>query len=135
MLGVPLVDFGRKVVVTPLGRRLRIAGTAEFAGFDTTLNPKRGAAILQHALELVPELAARVEHAQVQHWAGLRPMTPDGPPVLGETPYRGLYINAGHGPLGFTLAAGSGRAVADLVAGRAPELTLEGLDQRRFVNK
>ncbi len=134
-LGVPLVDFGRKVVLTPLGERLRIAGTAEFAGFDTAINPRRGTAILKHALDLVPELAAQVEHSQVQHWAGLRPMTPDGPPVLGATPYRGLYLNAGHGPLGFTLAAGSGRAVADLVAGAEPEIALEGLGYGRFVNK
>ena len=133
-LGIPLVDFSRKIVVTPLGDRLRIAGTAEFAGFDTSLNPRRGASILNHALDLIPELADQVEHAQVQHWAGLRPMTPDGPPVLGATPYRGLYINAGHGPLGFTHAAGSGRAVADLVAGRSPELVLDGLEYRRFVN-
>ena len=135
MLGVPLVDFGRKVVLTPLGSRLRIAGTAEFAGFDTIPNPRRGTAILRHALDLVPELAAQVEHTQVQHWAGLRPMTPDGPPVLGETPYRGLYLNAGHGPLGFTLAVGSGRVVADLIAGNVPEIPLAGLGYGRFVNK
>ena len=133
-LSIPLVDFSRKVVVTPLGTRLRIAGTAEFAGFDTSLNPVRGAGILRHALELLPELAKQVDPAQAQHWAGLRPMTPDGPPVLGATPYRNLLINAGHGPLGFTLAAGSARAVADLAAGRTPEISLEGLEYRRFVN-
>jgi D-amino-acid dehydrogenase len=131
-LGVPLVDFERKVVITPLGDRLRVAGTAEFAGFDTRLNLKRSAHVLQHALELLPEVAGQARGQEAQHWTGLRPMTSDGPPLLGATPYPNLFLNAGHGPLGWTLCAGSSRAVADLVAGRRPELDLTAYSLARF---
>ncbi|HEV2213379.1 MAG TPA: FAD-dependent oxidoreductase, partial [Gammaproteobacteria bacterium] len=131
-LSLPLVDFNKKFVITPLGTRLRIAGTAEFTGFDTRPNPSRSAAMVQQALALVPELAEQVDRQRIEHWTGLRPMTCDGPPVLGETPYRNLYINAGHGPLGWTLAAGSSRLVADRMAGRAAEIPLTGLDYGRF---
>lgn len=132
ILSVPLVDFEQKVVLTPLGGRLRIAGTAEFTGFDTRPNPRRGANILRNALTLVPEIAAEAEEMQAEHWAGLRPMTADGPPILGATPYANLFLNTGHGPLGWTLGAGSGRVVADLVTGRSPEIDLTGLDYARY---
>ena len=128
-LRLPLVDFEHKMVLTPLGRRLRIAGTAEFNGVDTTLNPRRGASILRRALALVPEFATETA---AEHWAGLRPMTADGPPILGATPYANLYLNTGHGPLGWTLAAGSARLVADLIIGRKPEIELTGLDYARY---
>lgn len=131
-LSIPLVDFERKVVITPLGQRLRIAGTAEFTGFDLSLNPRRGAHILRHALELLPEIAAQVEHAKVHHWAGLRPMTADGPPVVGATAIPNLFVNTGHGPLGWTLGAGSARALADLMAGRTPALDLAPYSAARF---
>lgn len=127
-LGVPLVDFERKIVVTPLGARLRIAGTAEFSGFDLTPNPRRIAGILSHARELLPALA---DAGEPEPWAGLRPMTADGSPILGPTPYSNLHLNTGHGPLGWTLAAGSARVVADLVAGQKPEIGLDGLDYGR----
>ncbi len=133
-LGVPLVDFERKTVLTPLGGRLRIAGTAEFTGFDVTLNPKRGANVLRTAMALVPGLAAEAAQAPVEHWAGLRPMTADGPPILGATPVTNLFLNTGHGPLGWTLGAGSARSVADLVVGREPGISLEGLDYARYRN-
>ncbi|HET7307579.1 MAG TPA: D-amino acid dehydrogenase [Gammaproteobacteria bacterium] len=129
---IPLVDFGRKLVLTPLGDRLRIAGTAEFAGYDTSLNPVRGGGILQQALDILPEFAPRVDRDKVKHWAGLRPLTPDGPPILGPTPCANLFVNAGHGPLGWTFAAGSSRIVADLVAGREPGIDLDGLRYERF---
>lgn len=132
-LSVPLVDFERKVVITPLGQRLRIAGTAEFAGFDLGLNPRRGAHILRYALELLPEIAAQVEHTKVNYWAGLRPMTADGPPVVGATAIPNLFVNTGHGPLGWTLGAGSALALADLMAGRTPALDLAPYGAARFV--
>jgi len=131
-LGVPLVDFERKTVLTPLGGRLRIAGTAEFNGFDTELNPRRGANVLRNAMTLVPELAAEAAQAPVEHWAGLRPMTADGPPILGPTPVTNLFLNTGHGPLGWTLGAGSARVVADLVAGLKPDIELKDLDYARY---
>ena len=131
-LSVPLVDFEQKVVLTPLGGRLRIAGTAEFNGFDTNVNPRRGAGILKNALALVPDMAAEAEEMQAVHWAGLRPMTSDGPPILGATPISNLFLNTGHGPLGWTLGAGSARVVADLVTGRTPEIGLAGLEYARY---
>ncbi len=131
-LSIPLVDFEQKIVVTPLGRRLRVAGTAEFNGFDARANPGRSAAILKHTLRLLPQLAGRVKPEEVLHWNGFRPMTADGPPILGASPYPNLFLNTGHGPLGFTLAAGSSRAVADLIAGREPELPLEAYSVARF---
>ena len=131
-LSVPLVDFEQKIVITPLEKRLRVAGTAEFAGFDTRENPSRSASILKHTLRLLPQLAGRVKPADVLHWNGLRPMTADGPPILGATRYPNLFLNTGHGPLGFTLAAGSSRAVADLAAGREPEIPLAAYSLARF---
>lgn len=131
-LGLPLVDFERKTVLTPLGRRLRIAGTAEFNGFDATPNPKRGNSVLRHALALVPDLAAEAEEAEAEHWTGLRPMTSDGSPILGATPYANLFLNTGHGPLGWTMGAGSARIVADVVTGQRPGIDLTGLEYSRY---
>jgi D-amino-acid dehydrogenase len=131
-LGLPLVDFEHKIVVTPLGDQLRVAGTAEFAGFSSEVNPRRGANIVNQAMRLLPQLAGRVKPEQMQHWSGLRPVTADGPPLVSRTRYRNLFVNAGHGPLGWTLATGSSRALADLAAGREPELPLEPYSITRF---
>lgn len=131
-LGLPLVDFEQKIVVTPLGEKLRVAGTAEFAGFNAEANPRRGANIVNQVMRLLPQLAGRVKPEDIQHWNGLRPMTADGPPLVSRTRYRNLFVNAGHGPLGWTLAAGSSRALADLVAGREPELPLQAYSVERF---
>jgi D-amino-acid dehydrogenase len=130
---IPIVDFERKIVVTPLGERLRIGGTAEFTGYDTTLNPARSDNVLRQALEIFPTCAPHVDARQVRRWAGLRPMTPDGPPIIGATPCKNLFVNTGHGPLGWTFAAGSSRLTADIVAGRRPEFALDGLGYKRFV--
>ena len=70
--------------------------------------------------------------SRMEGWTGLRPMTPDGTPVLGPTPYPNLFLNTGHGTLGWTMACGSGRAVADLVLGRVPEISLNGLTMDRY---
>lgn len=131
-LGLPLVDFEQKIVMTPLGDKLRVAGTAEFAGFSAAANPRRSANIVNQAVRLLPQLAGRVKPEDIQHWNGLRPMTADGPPLVSRTRYRNLFVNTGHGPLGWTLAAGSSRALADLVAGREPELPLESYSVQRF---
>ena len=132
-LRIPLVDFEQKIVITPLGERLRIAGTAEFNSYDTAPNPTRSAASLRQALRLLPKLAedAAGEGAET-HWNGLRPMTCDGPPILGATPYANLYLNTGHGPLGWTLCAGSARLVADIVAGKQPAVNPEDYSFYRF---
>lgn len=116
---VSLTDEAGKLVFSRLGERLRAAGTAELAGYDRSVNPVRCGAILQRLQALFPALAG----AQgVQHWAGLRPATPDNVPRIGRSAVRNLYLNTGHGTLGWTLACGSGRALADLVSGRRPEV-------------
>ena len=126
---VSLIDDEFKMVYSRLGQRLRVAGTAEFAGYDTSVTPARGGFLLRTAMALFPDCG---DGAAAELWAGLRPSTPDGVPVIGRTPYRNLYLNTGHGTLGWTMAAGSGRIVADIVLGRAPEIVLDGLDLERF---
>ncbi|MGA9854211.1 MAG: D-amino acid dehydrogenase [Gammaproteobacteria bacterium] len=131
-LGTPLVDFEHKIVLAPLGKRIRIAGTAEFNGYDTTLNPKRGANILRQAISILPWLAEAAQQGKVTHWAGLRPMSCDGPPILGACSFTNLFLNTGHGPLGWTLGAGSARCVADLVAGLKPAIDMSAYSVGRF---
>jgi D-amino-acid dehydrogenase len=117
--GVSLTDEAHKIVLSRLGNRLRAAGTAELAGYDTTVSELRCEAILRRVRALFPGLAAA---DSVQNWAGLRPATPDNVPVIGHTRLANLYLNTGHGTLGWTLACGSARALADLVGGRRPEV-------------
>jgi D-amino-acid dehydrogenase len=117
---VSLSDDAAKVVYSRLGDRLRGAGTAELAGYDASINTLRCAAILSRARRLFPGLA----HAgPVEYWAGLRPATPTNAPVIGRTRYRNLFLNTGHGTLGWTLACGSAQALADLVSGREPQVS------------
>jgi len=116
---ISLTDEAHKLVISRLGTRLRCAGTAELTGFDTSINQGRCAAIVERLRELFPALA-RAGTAEL--WAGLRPATPSNVPVIGRTRVENLYLNTGHGTLGWTLAAGSGRALADLLGGRRPEV-------------
>ena len=116
---VSLTDEANKIVISRLGDRLRGAGTAELGGYDNEVNPVRCEAILQRVRRLFPFLSPAGE---VEHWAGLRPATPNNVPLIGRTRLRNLYLNTGHGTLGWTLACGSGRALADLVSGRRPEV-------------
>ncbi|HUY03177.1 MAG TPA: D-amino acid dehydrogenase [Rhodocyclaceae bacterium] len=116
---VSLTDDQHKLVFSRLGQRLRVAGTAEFAGYDTALNGVRCQALLARALTLFPRVGRRQE---VEFWAGLRPATPSNVPLIGATRYRNLFVDTGHGTLGWTMACGSGRLIADLVSGRAPEI-------------
>ena len=132
-LRVPIVDFEQKIVIAPLGKKLRIAGTAEFNGYDKTLNQKRGAHILRQALAILPQHVESAEQGEVTHWTGLRPMTCDGPPILGASPYTNLFFNTGHGPLGWTLSVGSARCVADIIAGLKPEIDVTAYGYDRFI--
>ena len=116
---ISLSDGAHKLVMSRLGDRLRVAGTAELAGYDTAINEARCRAIVRRTFELFPQ-AGRPEDAQF--WAGLRPATPGGVPCIGRTRYANLYLNTGHGTLGWTMACGSGAAIADIVSGRKPEL-------------
>jgi D-amino-acid dehydrogenase len=124
-----ITDASYKVVITRLGNKLRGAGTAELAGYDLSLRPSRLATISHVLGDLFPGAG---NLAQAEYWCGLRPMTPDNPPVLGATIYKNLLLNTGHGTLGWTMACGSGRVIADLVSGRQPEIDIEGLTLARF---
>ncbi|WP_291995059.1 D-amino acid dehydrogenase [Candidatus Accumulibacter sp. ACC003] len=115
---VSLTDDGHKIVFSRLGDRLRIAGTAEFNGYNTELNAVRCGALLRRTNELFPSLRAAGE---ADFWCGLRPATPSNVPLIGRSPIARLYINTGHGTLGWTMACGSGAALADIVSGRKPE--------------
>ncbi len=112
----PIVDDHAHLGVTPLGDQLRIAGTVEFAGFDRTIRPSRIDNLKRAVLNLFPEMKLPDD---ISPWAGLRPMTPDGLPVIDATGVEGLYINSGHGALGWTLACASARLVSALITGRA----------------
>ena len=116
---VSLTDDGRKIVFSRLGDRLRIAGTAEFTGYDTSMNEVRCQALVRRMGALFPSLAGR---GGIEFWAGLRPATPSNVPLIGATALPNLYLNTGHGTLGWTMACGTGKLLADLVAGKAPEI-------------
>lgn len=116
---VSLSDEAHKLVLSRLGDRLRIAGTAELNGYNTDINEVRCEAIVKRVLTLFPEAG---DPSKATYWAGLRPATPTNLPCIGTTKYSNLYLNTGHGTLGWTHACGSGRIVADLVSGRRPEV-------------
>jgi D-amino-acid dehydrogenase len=116
---VSLTDLAWKIVMTRLGDRLRVAGTAELAGWNTDLNRTRCEALARRAFDLFPDAGAR---DNIRYWTGLRPATPGNVPLIGKTRYRNLWLDTGHGTLGWTMACGSGKALADVVAGRKPEV-------------
>ena len=106
-------------MTTRLGDRLRVAGTAELTGWNTDLNRTRCEALLRRTFDLFPDAGKRDD---VRYWAGLRPATPSNVPLVGGTRYRNLWLDTGHGTLGWTMACGSGKALADLIARRRPEV-------------
>ncbi len=115
---VSLTDDGAKIVFSRLGQRLRVAGTAEFAGYDTRIAPQRIAPLLRRVREIFPQLS--FDENAIEPWTGLRPATPGNVPLIGRTRLKNLYLNTGHGTLGWTMAVGSGRLLADLLGGRSP---------------
>jgi D-amino-acid dehydrogenase len=121
---VSLTDEAHKIVISRLGNRLRAAGTAELAGYDASVNPVRCNAIARRIRQLFPALGGIT---LVDRWAGLRPATPNNVPIIGRTRLRKLFLNTGHGTLGWTLACGSAKALADLVSGRKPEVAFHFL--------
>jgi D-amino-acid dehydrogenase len=123
-----VLDETYKIALTRLGERLRVGGMAELAGFDMRLNPRRRATLEKVTRELFPG----GDLSQAQFWTGLRPMTPDGTPLVGATPLQGLYLNTGHGTLGWTMACGSAQLLADVISGRQPAIRTEGLDMSRY---
>lgn len=124
-----LLDETYKIAVTRLGDRIRVGGMAQLSGFDRAPEPRRHRT-LDHCLESLFPGASDL--AAGQYWAGLRPMTPDGTPVVGATRFPNLFLNTGHGTLGWTMACGSGRLVADLVSGRSPDIEAEDLAISRY---
>ncbi len=129
---IPLIDDANKVVMAVLGDRLRMAGTAEFAGFDMSLRQSRAEGVLKQVLKTFPSLEQHLDPGQLSPWCGLRPITIDGVPIIGPSPLRNLYLNCGPGHLGWTLACGMGRLLADSVSGRETALPLTGLQLSRF---
>jgi len=126
---VSLTDDEHKLVFSRLGERLRIAGTAELNGWDDSLNLVRCEAIVRRVRELFP---AMTDGRGARYWTGLRPATPGNAPYIGRSALRNLYLNTGHGTLGWTHGAGSGRAIADIVCGRRPALDFAFTPQTRF---
>jgi len=124
-----VVDESYKIVVTRFENRIRVGGMAEVAGFDLNLVAKRRASLEMVVSDLYPRASNLAEGV---FWTGLRPATPDGTPVIGATPYRNLYLNTGHGTLGWTMAAGSGCYLSDLISGKVPAINAEGLDIGRY---
>lgn len=124
-----VVDEHAKLYVARFADRLRVAGTLELAGWDKTPSPARQAATLAKMRALFPDGG---DYAQAAHWTGLRPMTPDGRPLLGPTGVPGLWLDTGHGPLGWTMACGSGRLLAEMITGRAPAIDPGGYALSRF---
>ncbi|MDF3832397.1 D-amino acid dehydrogenase [Cupriavidus basilensis] len=124
-----IMDEHHKIMLTRLGDKLRVAGMAELVGYDLTLHPARAELLSKLTRRLFPR---GLDFSAASPWAGLRPMTPDGPPILGATPLKGLYLNAGHGSNGWTQACGTGRLVADAVSGRPPAIDMDGLTAERF---
>ncbi|VDC30682.1 D-amino acid dehydrogenase [Pseudogemmobacter humi] len=138
-LTLPITDAGRapestimdesyKIAITRLGDRIRVGGMAEISGYNNRLEAPRRRT-LEHS---VTDLFPGGDLARGEFWSGLRPMTPDGTPVIGPTQVTGLYLNTGHGTLGWTMSCGSGRLLADLVSGRAPEIDARDLGISRY---
>ncbi|UXY14141.1 D-amino acid dehydrogenase [Chitiniphilus purpureus] len=123
---VSLTDDGHKLVFSRLGDRLRVAGTAEFNGYDLSLNPVRCQALIERTRDIFPDGA---DYGAAEFWCGLRPATPSNLPYIGRTRYPNLYLNTGHGTLGWTEACGSGLALAQMVDGQRPQVDFPFLGQ------
>jgi len=124
-----LIDDERKHVYSRLGNHLRVAGMAEFAGFDTYVDQSRSAFIRDSAEALFPDV---LDTSVAEFWSGLRPQTPDSVPIISRTRVENLYVNTGHGTLGWTMACGSGHLMASIVTGQAPGIDMQGLGLERF---
>lgn len=139
-LTVPIVDAARaprstvldeshKIAITRFDQRIRVGGMAELRGFDTSLRAHRRATLEMCVGSLFPRAG---DLPAASFWTGLRPMTPDGTPIVGPTPVRGLYLNTGHGTLGWTMACGSARLLADLISGHVPDIQADDLGLARY---
>jgi len=130
---MPVIDEEAHVAITPLGDRLRAAGTAELNGYNLEINAQRIRLVLQQVIARYPEAATNIEDADINPWTGLRPTTADGVPIMGETPIKNLYLNTGHGHLGWSLAMGSGKIVTDIITDSVPDINAEPYALARFL--
>ncbi len=124
-----VLDESYKVAITRFDQRIRTGGMAELAGFDLRLNPKRRQTLEMVVDDLFPGSA---DTAAASFWTGLRPMTPDGTPIVGGTQHPNLWLNTGHGTLGWTMGCGSGKVIADLICGSQPEIAVHDLSLQRY---
>lgn len=124
-----VLDETYKIALTRLGDRIRVGGMAELGGFDLRLNPRRRETLEKVTRELFPG----GDLTKAEFWTGLRPMTPDGTPLVGATPLQNLYLNTGHGTLGWTMACGSAQVLADQIMGMQTAISTEGLDISRYI--
>ncbi|AUL47454.1 D-amino acid dehydrogenase small subunit [Bordetella trematum] len=124
-----VLDETYKIAITRFDKRIRVGGMAELAGFDLRLNPQRRATLEMVVQDLYPGCG---DVAAAEFWTGLRPMTPDSTPIVGATRYDNLFLNTGHGTLGWTMACGSGKLTADLVMGRQPAIRADDLALSRY---
>ena len=123
-----VLDETYKIAITRFDQRIRVGGMAELSGFNLGLNLDRRATLEMVTHDLFPGGDLK----QAAFWTGLRPMTPDSTPIIGATQYPNLFINTGHGTLGWTMACGSGKLISDLVMGRSTEICTEGLSLQRY---
>ncbi len=125
-----VLDETYKIAITRFDNRIRVGGMAELSGFNLGLNQDR-----RGTLEMVTrDLFPGGDLEQASFWTGLRPMTPDSTPIIGRTKYNNLFLNTGHGTLGWTMACGSGKLISDLVLGQQPEISTEGLSLQRYAH-
>ena len=125
-----VMDETYKVAITRLGDRIRVGGTAEISGYDLTLHESRRATLEHSVSDLFPDGG---DLARSSFWCGLRPMTPDGPPIIGPSKrYSNLFVNTGHGTLGWTMACGSARVLADIISGKEPDIDASELSMARY---
>ena len=124
-----IMDETHKVALTRLGDRIRVGGTAQLSGFNLSLDPERRKTLEFVLGDLFPQGS---DLSRVEFWTGLRPMTPDGTPVIGKTRYPNLHLSTGHGTLGWTMAAGTGRIIADMISGKTPEIAVDDLSVARY---
>jgi|SRR5450830_5720 len=125
-----ILDETYKIAVTRFDNRIRVGGMAEVVGFNKELKPKRRATLELVVNDLFPGAG---NTARASFWTGLRPMTPDGTPIVGATPLNNLYLNTGHGTLGWTMSCGSGQLLADLISGRNPAIASDDLSVARYL--
>lgn len=126
-----VLDETYKIALTRFDNRIRVGGMAELAGFDLSLRQRR-----RETLEMVTrQLFPGGDLQQASFWAGLRPMTPDSTPIVGATPHGNVFLNTGHGTLGWTMACGSGQLVADLITGCPPSISTDGLSIQRYLRQ